>query len=150
MQRLNLPTFPLKIKQEGTQNKIFDDVRKKWLLLTPEEWVRQNFIQYLVHHKKYPSSLISVEHTLILNKQSMRSDIVVFNREAKPKVIVECKAPEVKINQQTFDQIAAYNLSLQVDYLIVTNGIKHYCCQMDLEKKEYRFLEEIPEYENLH
>ena len=149
MQRLNLPTFPLKIKSEAGRKRIFDEIRKKWLLLTPEEWVRQNFIHYLAHEKKYSASLMAIEYTLTYNNQAKRIDIVVFNTSGTPLIIVECKAPEVKITQQTFDQIAVYNLSLHVDYLIITNGLQHYCCRMNYKEKKYDFLKEIPNFEDI-
>ena len=125
---------------------IFDVVRKKYLLLTPEEWVRQNFIHYLNKEKKYPFSLMGVEQMVKYNSLKTRADIVIYNLEGKPNVIVECKAPEVKITQDTFYQIAKYNSQLKVQYLIVTNGMKHYCCEMDYETNEITFLEEIPVY----
>ena len=123
---------------------IFDVVRKKYLLLTPEEWVRQNFIHYLNKEKKYPFSLMGVEQMVKYNSLKVRADIVIYNLEGKPNVIVECKAPEVKITQDTFYQIAKYNSQLKVQYLIVTNGMKHYCCKMDYKTNEITFLEEIP------
>ena len=125
---------------------IFDDVRKKYLLLTPEEWVRQNFIHYLNKEKKYPLGLMGVEQMVKYNSLKTRADIVIYNLEGKPNVIVECKAPEVKITQDTFNQIAKYNSQLKVKYLIVTNGMKHFCCQMDYENNKIIFLEDVPAY----
>ncbi|MBT5858815.1 MAG: type I restriction enzyme HsdR N-terminal domain-containing protein [Flavobacteriales bacterium] len=125
---------------------IFDDVRKKYLLLTPEEWVRQNFIHYLNKEKKYPLGLMGVEQMVKYNSLKTRADIVIYNLEGKPNVIVECKAPEVKITQDTFNQIAKYNSQLKVKYLIVTNGMKHFCCQMDYENNKITFLEDVPAY----
>ncbi len=150
MERLNLPTYLFKIKSEGQRKFIFDSIRKKYVVLTPEEWVRQNFIQYLINEKKYPSSLIAIEMALTLNKLSKRTDIVLFDRQGNPVIIVECKSPKVKITQDTFDQIARYNMKLKVNYLIVTNGITHYCCRMDYEKNTYSFLKEIPDYEGMN
>ena len=146
MERLNLPTFELKLKSEEEKKFIFDEIRKRWLILTPEEWVRQNFLHYLIYYKKFPSSLLAVEYALSINKQSIRSDIVAFSNQGRPVLIVECKAPEVKISQATFDQIAVYNMVLNVEYLVLTNGIHHYCCKMDFENKRYSFLDDIPEY----
>ena len=125
---------------------IFDIVRKKYLLLTPEEWVRQNFIHYLNKEKKYPLGLMGVEQMVKYNSLKTRADIVIYNLEGKPNVIVECKAPEVKITQDTFNQIAKYNSQLKVKYLIVTNGMKHFCCQMDYENNKITFLEDVPAY----
>lgn len=149
MQRLNLPTYSFNIKSEGERKYIFDNIRRKYVLLTPEEWVRQHFIRYLSGEKKYPLSLFGVEMHFKINKLSKRGDIIIFNRNGEAKVIVECKAPRVGINQKAFDQIARYNMKFRVDYLIVTNGIKHYCCRMDYEKGTYRYLEEIPGFEEL-
>ncbi len=150
MERLNLPTYLFKIKSEGQRKFIFDSIRKKYVVLTPEEWVRQNFIQYLINEKKYPSSLIAIEMALTLNKLSKRTDIVLFDRQGNPVIIVECKSPKVKITQDTFDQIARYNMKLKVNYLIVTNGITHYCCRMDYEDNTYSFLKDIPDYEGMN
>ena len=125
---------------------IFDEVRKKYLLLTPEEWVRQNFIHYLNKEKKYPLGLMGVEQMVKYDSLKTRADIVIYNLEGKPNVIVECKAPEVKITQDTFNQIAKYNSQLKVKYLIVTNGMKHFCCQMDYENNKITFLEDLPDY----
>lgn len=146
MIELNLPNYSLKLKKKGNKELIFDPIRKKYLILTPEEWVRQNFIQYLIHDKGYPASLTAVEMGIDLINTKKRCDIVLFNNSGKPHVIVECKAPNVKISQTTFDQIARYNLSLKTDLLIVTNGLQHYVCIMDHQNKCYHFLNEIPHY----
>ncbi|MFD0762454.1 type I restriction enzyme HsdR N-terminal domain-containing protein [Lutibacter aestuarii] len=114
--------------------------------LTPEEWVRQHIIHYLINDKNYPISLIAIEKKLIINKLSKRTDILVFTSKGTPNIIVECKAPSVKINQNSFDQIARYNLKLAANYLIVSNGLNHYFCFMDVEKEQYVFLENIPHY----
>jgi len=150
MEALNLPTYSFKIKSEGQRKYIFDGVRKKYIQLTPEEWVRQNFVQFLIQEKKYPESLISIEMFFKINKLMKRSDIVIFNKQGNPVVIVECKSPGVKISQDTFDQIASYNMKFKVDYLIVTNGINHYCCMMDSMKNKYTFINEIPTFEELN
>ena len=147
MQNLNLPTYPFKIKKIGEKYLIFDTIRKKDIILTPEEWVRQHFIQYLIHEKKYPQSLIAVEKEIKLNSLKKRFDILVFNRFGKPDIIVECKAPQVKITQKTFDQIASYNLKIRANYLIVTNGIVHFYCKPDFKNKQYIFLKELPNYQ---
>ena len=146
MESLNLPTYSFNIKFQEQRKYIFDTLRKKYVLLTPEEWVRQNFLKYLIEEKKYPASLISVEMEIKLNKLSKRCDAVIFNRNGKPFLIVECKATTVKIDQIVFEQIARYNMQLQVKYLIVTNGLKHYCCKIDFENQSYAFLKEIPDY----
>ena len=125
---------------------IFDVVRKKYLVLTPEEWVRQNFIHYLNQEKKYPLGLMGVEQMVKYNSLKTRADIVLYNKEGNPNIIVECKAPKVKITQDTFYQIAKYNLILKVDYLILTNGVKHYCCKMRYVDNNFVFLKEIPNY----
>jgi hypothetical protein len=118
------------------------------LVNTPEEWVRQNFIQYLIQEKGYPASLMAVEMGIDVLNTKKRCDIVLYNALGKPTIIVECKAPSIKIGQDTFDQIARYNLTLNTNYLIVTNGLQHYVCIMDHENKCYHFLEEIPAYSN--
>ena len=146
MERLNLPTYSFNIKFKEQRKYIFDLIRKKYVLLTPEEWVRQNFLKYLVEEKKYPASLIAVEKEFKLNKLSKRSDVVVYNRLGQSFLIVECKATTVKIDQKVFDQIARYNMKLNVEYLVVTNGLEHYCCKIDLENQNYYFLEDFPEF----
>jgi len=146
MHTLNLPSHQFRIRSSGDKEEIFDDIRKKFVVLTPEEWVRQNFIAYLKNVKSYPTSLIAVEMSMKLNKMQKRSDVVVYNKLAEPLLIVECKAPNVKINQDVFDQIARYNMTLKVKYLIVTNGMEHYCCLIDHENMKYQFLEDIPYY----
>ena len=146
MERLNLPTYSFNIKFKEQRKYIFDFIRKKYVLLTPEEWVRQNFLKYLVEEKKYPASLIAVEKEFKLNKLSKRSDVVVYNRLGQPFLIVECKATTVKIDQKVFDQIARYNMKLNVEYLVVTNGLVHYCCKIDVENQNYYFLKDIPEF----
>lgn len=146
MQKLNLPEFNFKIKNSENKMLIFDNLRKKYLVLTPEEWVRQHFVHYLISEKKYPISLIAIEKQLTLNTRKKRTDILVFNQLGTPELIVECKAPSVKITQDTFDQIARYNLKLNANYLIVTNGLTHFYCKMDFKNKTYIFLKDIPAY----
>ena len=149
MESLNLPTYSFNIKFQEQRKYIFDSLRKKYVLLTPEEWVRQNFLKYLIEEKKYPASLISVEMEFKLNMLSKRCDAVIFDRKANPLLIVECKAASVKIDQSVFEQIARYNMKLKVNYLIVTNGLRHYCAKIDFEKQSYLFLEDIPDFEKL-
>lgn len=146
MQVLNLPTYNFKLKSNEKQTLIFDILRKKYFVLTPEEWVRQHIVKYLLNEKKYPSSLIALEKQLTVNNQKKRTDILVFNQMGLPHLIVECKAPHIPITQDTFDQIARYNLKLNASYLMVSNGLTHYFCKMDFEKKSYIFLAELPAY----
>ena len=147
MQELNLPSYQFRLKSSENKTLIFDIVRKKYVVLTPEEWVRQHILHYLIEEKKYPISLIAVEKQLKINSRIKRTDIVVFNRDGNPEIIVECKAPSVAISQDAFDQIARYNLSLHANYLMVTNGLAHYYCQIDLKNETYLFLEELPNYQ---
>ena len=149
MLQLNLPTFQPNLKKIDGELHIFDPIRKRYLQLTPEEWVRQNFLNYLIHHKGYPQSLMQNEAMIKLNDMTRRCDTVVYNNQLQPLVIVEYKRPDVTINQQVFDQIARYNIVLRVDYLIVSNGLSHYCCKMNYEEQSYLFLKEIPEYGEL-
>ena len=146
MIELNLPPYDYKFKSSENKRFIFDTIRKKFMALTPEEWVRQHFVHYLIQYKKYPVSLIAIEKQLTVNGLKKRTDILVFDKKGNPDIIVECKAPKVPINQSTFDQIARYNLRLNAKYLIVTNGLKHYYCQMDFKNERYVFLENIPDY----
>ena len=149
MRKLNLPAYEFKYRTEGEDLKVLDVYRKRFVKLTPEEEVRQRFARYLVEEKGYPASLILTEYALKLNKLSRRCDILVHKPAGHPALLVECKAPEVSISQATFDQVARYNLAFRVSYLIVTNGLKHYCCLIDFETEEIRFLSEIPAYEAL-
>jgi|TARA_B110000908_G_C10250129_1_gene451479 hypothetical protein len=146
MQKLNLPNYKFRIKSNENKALIFDNLRKKYMVLTPEEWVRQHFVQFLIQEKKYPVSLIALEKQLTINNRKKRTDILVFNKEGYPEIIVECKAPKIKITQATFDQIARYNLKLKANFLIVTNGLEHFYCKMDFEKETYIFLKDIPDY----
>lgn len=149
MVKLNLPNYSFKIKNRENKLYIFDIIRKKNVVLTPEEWVRQHFIHYLIEEKNYPKSLISVEKQLKVNNMIKRTDILVFNNLGFPNIIVECKASSISISQNTFDQIAKYNLKLQANYLIVTNGLQHFYCNMDHEKMQYNFLKTIPSYSKI-
>ncbi|OUR90961.1 restriction endonuclease subunit R [Flavobacteriales bacterium 34_180_T64] len=146
MQKLNFPTYSFRFKNSENKVSIFDAIRKKFIILQPEEWVRQHCVQYLINEKNYPMSLINVEKELSINNLSKRYDIVVFNPDGSIHLIVECKSAKIKINQSTFDQIARYNLTLNASYLMVTNGINHYYCQMDFENERYQFLNDIPNY----
>ena len=148
MQKLNFPTYSFRFKNSENKVSIFDEIRKKFILLTPEEWVRQHVVQFLLQDKKYPKSYINVEKLIKINDLSKRYDGVVFWPNGEIFLLIECKAPEVPISQQTFDQIARYNLVLKAKYLMVTNGLNHYFCQMDFENEKYVFLKELPEYSN--
>jgi predicted type IV restriction endonuclease len=148
MQNLNFPNYSFRFKNSENKVAIFDEIRKKFVVLTPEEWVRQHVVQYLLLEKKYPKSLINVEKLVKVNGLNKRYDIVVFQPNGEIFMLIECKAPEVAISQQTFDQIARYNLKLNAQYLMVTNGLNHYFCQMDFENEKYVFLKEAPEYRN--
>lgn len=146
MQRLNLPAYQPKLKSKENNLFIFDFVRKKYIKLTPEEWVRQHVLYFLTAEKGYPISLIAVEKQLIINDLKRRFDIVVFNSQGQPYLIVECKAPQVTISQDAFDQVAIYNTEIQASYMMVTNGLQHYYCKIDTEKEQYYFLRELPSY----
>jgi hypothetical protein len=146
MQELHFPKFPFRFKNSENKISIFDCIRKKFVILQPEEWVRQHCVQYLILEKKYPISLINVEKELKVNGLKKRYDIVVYNSDGSIHLIVECKAPQIPIDQSTFDQIARYNLALKATYLMVTNGLNHYYCQMDLKNECYQFLKTIPNY----
>ncbi|MBT3741780.1 Type I restriction enzyme R protein N terminus (HSDR_N) [Polaribacter sp. Hel1_33_78] len=146
MQKLNLPTYNFKLKSSENKMLIFDKLRKKYIVLTPEEWVRQHFVYFLIEEKKYPVTLIALEKQLTINNLKKRSDILIFNTDGKPEIIVECKAPSIKITQNTFDQIARYNLKLRANYLILTNGLEHFYCKMDFKNETYIFLKDIPHY----
>jgi len=146
MQQLNFPKYNFRFKSNENKTLIFDIIRKKFVVLTPEEWVRQHMLHFLISEKKYPNSHINVEKQLQLHDTTKRYDIVVFNSNGSIQIIIECKAAKIKINQQTFDQIAQYNFVLQANYLVVTNGLEHYYCQMDFENEKYIFLQDIPKY----
>jgi hypothetical protein len=144
MQNLNFPSYNFRFKNSENKVSIFDDIRKKFIILTPEEWVRQHIVQFLLQEKKYPKSYINVEKLIKVNDLNKRYDIVVFKPNSELFLLIECKSPDVKITQETFDQIARYNLKLNAQFLMVTNGLNHYFCQMDFEKETYIFLEELP------
>lgn len=149
MQKLNFPSYSFRLKNSENKVSIFDDIRKKFIILTPEEWVRQHTVQFLLQEKNYPKSYLNVEKLIKINDISKRYDIVVFQPNGDIFLLIECKAPEVTITQNTFDQIARYNLKLKAKYLMVTNGLNHYFCQMDFEKEQYNFLKELPAFKNL-
>ena len=143
MLQLNFPNYTFKIKNIENADYIFDEIRKKYIKLTKEEWVRQNCVNFLVKEKKFSQVLINVEKTLKINNLSKRYDIVVYNSDGSIKLLVECKSPEIKITQKTFDQIAIYNMSLKAELLMVTNGINHYYCKIDYKNQCYKFINDI-------
>lgn len=143
---LNLPDFQVKIAVTDGKKMVFDPLRKKYVALTPEEWVRQHFVHFLIQHKGYPSGLLANEVQLTLNGTRKRCDTVLYDRTRTPRMIIEYKAPTVPITRQVFDQITRYNIVLKVDYLIVSNGLEHYCCKVDYERFCCNFLKEIPDY----
>lgn len=149
MFRLNLPQYEINIREKDGKPVIFDFLRKKYVALTPEEWVRQHFVHYLVTQKGYPKGLLGNEVELRVGDKKLRCDTLLYNKEAHPQMIIEYKAPTIKIQQKTFDQISVYNLLLKVDYLIISNGLQHYCCKMDYDNQKYLFLEDIPDYKSL-
>lgn len=150
MQQLHFPAYKFRFKSSENKISIFDEIRKKFVILTPEEWVRQHVVQFLIQAKKFPKSHINVEKVLDLNNTKKRYDVVIYNKNGSIFLIVECKAPQIQISQATFDQIARYNLSLNATFLMVTNGLDHYYCQLDYKNEKYHFLEEIPDYQNIN
>jgi len=144
LQKLNFPSYSFRFKNSENKVLIFDEIRKKFVALTPEEWVRQHVVKFLFEEKKYPKSYINVEKNIKINGLTKRYDIVIFNPDGSIFLLVECKAPEVSITQNVFDQIARYNLKLNAQYLMVTNGLNNYFCQMDFENEKYIFLKELP------
>ena len=149
MHALNLPAYEARITINDGKRQIFDPLRKSYVALTPEEWVRQHFVNFLLNVKGFPATLMANEVAITLNGMKKRCDTVVYDKALKPRVIVEYKAPTVKITKEVFAQISRYNLTLKVDYLIVSNGLQHYCCMMDYTSNTYRFLQEIPEYNSI-
>lgn len=146
MEKLNFHDFDFSFKSKENKTYIFDPIRKKWLVLNPEEWVRQHCIQFLLKTKNVPLGFIQVEKKLNVNHTEKRYDLVVFKPDHSIDLLVECKSPKVKITQKTFDQIARYNLVLKSDYLMLTNGLNHFFCKMDFEKRKYLFLPDLPNY----
>jgi hypothetical protein len=147
MLKLNLPAFEVNLKKSEGKIWIFDGIRKKYLVLTPEEWVRQHLIHYFVHYLKYPKTLISVERGLTYNQLQKRSDIVVFDRSGNPWMIVECKSPEIALDQKSVMQVAAYNSDTKAKYVSISNGLKHFCYEPKPDVKEAMLLQEFPAYD---
>ena len=146
MQKLNFPVYDFRFKNSENKVSIFDEIRKKFVVLTPEEWVRQHVVRFILEEKKYPKSHVNVEKVISINGLTKRYDIVVFQPNGKILILIECKAPEVEITQNVFDQIARYNMVLDAQFLMVTNGLNHYFCQMDFDNEKYNFLRDLPEY----
>ncbi len=147
--KLNLPEFDPKLTMRGNEQLIFDVVRRKHIVLTAEEWVRQHFLNYLIKHKAYPIGLIRVEQQVLVSGMPQRADIVVYSRNGQPIMVVECKAPGVELSNSTFAQAARYNISLGANYLVITNGMDHFCCKVNLESNSYLFLKDIPDFDDL-
>ncbi len=150
MNELNLPAYDAKVRGTRENPEIYDFLRKRYVKLTPEEWVRQHFTHWLVEYKGYPKGLLGNEIALKCGEKTVRCDSILYNRDAQPQVIIEYKAPSIALTQRVLDQISAYNFLLHVDYLIISNGTQHICCQMDYENHQYIFLEEVPDYTRLN
>ena len=146
MNELNLPPYDVKVRGTREKPEIFDFLRRRYVSLTPEEWVRQHFTHWLVEHKGYPKGLLGNEISLKCGEKTLRCDSILYNKVSLPLMIIEYKAPTVPVTQRVFNQISAYNLLLRVDYLVVSNGVYHYCCRMDYKQQSYQFLEQIPDY----
>lgn len=144
--KLNFPSYDFRLRENSSRPEIFDQVRKVWVTLTPEEWVRQHVIRWIVEEKNYPASLLAVEKSITVNGLTKRCDIVAFNKSGIPILVIECKAHDVEISQAVFDQAARYNLTLNVNLFLLTNGLKHFCCVADHEKQSYDFLKELPAF----
>ena len=149
LKTLNLPIYDFSIRKQGQSTEIFDSIRRKFVALTPEEWVRQHLLRYLLEDRAYPATLLAVEMEIGVGKLRKRCDAVLHDRSARPLMIVECKAPEVKITQHVFDQAARYNQTLKVDYLLLSNGLEHYCCRVNEARQSFDFLPGIPHYTEL-
>ncbi|MBQ7509793.1 MAG: type I restriction enzyme HsdR N-terminal domain-containing protein [Prevotella sp.] len=146
---INLPPYDIRWREQDGKRQIFDVLRRRYVALTPEEWVRQHFVHFLVGHKGYPKGLLANEVELRVGEKKLRCDTVLYNKVLQPQMIIEYKAPDVAITQRVFDQISVYNHLLHVDFLVVSNGLQHYCCRMDYEHQTYQFLRDIPEYASL-
>ena len=149
MIKLNIPPFQMKLSSTQERPKILDILRRKFVALTPEEWVRQHFIHFLIEHKGYPSALMANEVALSCGNKQLRADTVLYDRDLNARMIIEYKAPTIKITKRVFEQVTAYNFLLHVDYLIVSNGLTHYCCKMNYENNSYMLLTSIPDYKDI-
>jgi hypothetical protein len=149
--KLNLPEYHFNIRtNQAGKNEIFDDFRKKFVIVTPEEWVRQNFLRYLKEEKQYPAMLMSIEKGIIVNNMKKRFDAVIHNRNGKAIMLIEFKSPSVKLSQKVMDQVSRYNLSLNVNYLIISNGLVHYCCYVDQKTGSTSYFDEIPNFDMIN
>ena len=146
---INLPPYDIKMREQGGKRQIFDFLRRKYVALTPEEWVRQHFVHFLINHKGYPQGLLANEVELKVGDKKLRCDTLLYNRALQPQMIIEYKAPHLEITQQVFNQITVYNHLLHVDFLVISNGLQHFCCRMDYDHQSYAFLQEIPDYQLL-
>lgn len=146
---LNLPTYFFRIKEDRGKKYIFDEIRRRFVLLTPEEWVRQHLVNFLVTQKNFPLSLIAVEKGFKNNRRKQRYDLLVFDRKGEPLMMIECKAPGIDINQHVFDQAGRYNNKYKAAYMLISNGMNHYCCLINKTSRQYRFLQEIPDYSEM-
>jgi type I site-specific restriction-modification system R (restriction) subunit len=149
MEPLNLPTYSFRLKEDRGKNYIFDEIRRRFVLLTPEEWVRQHIVNFLVTLKNFPRALISIEKGFHQNRNRQRYDLLIYSHLGTPLMIVECKAPGIEINQHVFDQAGRYNNIHKANYMLITNGMKHYCCAIHTDKRQYSFLNDIPDYRDL-
>ena len=149
MYELNLPTYDIQLGGTREKPEIFDFLRRRFVKLTPEEWVRQHFVHWLVEHKGYPKGLLGNEIALRVGDKKLRCDSILYDQHAQPRMIIEYKAPTIALSQKVFDQISVYNLLLHVDYLVVSNGMQHYCCRMDYERNNYDCLPDIPDYKKI-
>jgi type I site-specific restriction-modification system R (restriction) subunit len=149
MNPLNLPTYLFRIKEEKGKKYIFDEIRRRFVVLTPEEWVRQHLVKFLIANKSYPQQLISVEKGFRQFRRKQRYDLLIYNRNGEPLMIVECKAPGVEINQNVFDQASRYNLMYKASFILISNGMNHYCCHINLESRQYKFLNDIPDFNTI-
>ncbi|MEE1206262.1 MAG: type I restriction enzyme HsdR N-terminal domain-containing protein [Prevotella sp.] len=149
MIKLNIPSFQMKLSGTQERPKILDILRRKFVALTPEEWVRQHFIHFLIEHKGYPLALMANEVALSCGNKQLRADTVLYDRDLNARMIIEYKAPTIKITKRVFEQVTAYNFLLHVDYLIVSNGLTHYCCKMNYENNSYMLLTSIPDYKDI-
>lgn len=149
MVQLNLPPFEMHLRDQGSRPSIFDFLRRKYVALTPEEWVRQHFIHFLVEHKGYPKGYLANEVELRIGEKKVRCDTLLYNSRLKPRMIIEYKSPKVALQRHVFDQISTYNVLMHVDYLVMSNGLVHYCCRMDYKNRRYEFLEDVPDYQEL-
>ncbi|AWL78047.1 type I restriction enzyme HsdR N-terminal domain-containing protein [Capnocytophaga canimorsus] len=150
MQKLNFYPYQFRFKNSENKTLIFDEIRKKFVVLQPEEWVRQHVVQFLIQEKSFPKSLINVEKELMINGLKKRYDIVVYKNTGEILLVVECKAPDILINQKVFDQVFRYNLSLQASVLMVTNGLQHYYAMIDYNSNKLLFMESLPDYKSFN